>query len=203
MALFAPMPIHSSPQCELPQGFAGFGNWRFLRGSQNGLTLNLRKVAAKPRVTTVCGGACDASPLSCFLFRPRKSREKRRKRSHINASNASVTRTSTPPAQTAHVRFRGRKRVHTPPQPLIAHTAAYTAKQVAFWVGVVSLPSERSARSQTSPGRVSEWRTLPLLSLGRGGSQRTQRASGQRCAYARRCPEASRPRWAAQTDTAR
>ena len=22
----APTPIHSSPQCELPQGFAGFGN---------------------------------------------------------------------------------------------------------------------------------------------------------------------------------
>ena len=33
--------------------------------------------------------------------------------------------------------------------------------------GVVSLPSERSARSQTSPGRVSERRTLPLLGLGR------------------------------------
>ena len=26
LALFAPMPIHSSPQCGLPQGFAGFGN---------------------------------------------------------------------------------------------------------------------------------------------------------------------------------
>lgn len=26
LALFVPMPIHSSPQCELPQGFAGFGN---------------------------------------------------------------------------------------------------------------------------------------------------------------------------------
>ena len=36
----------------------------------------------------------DASPLSCFLFRPRKSREKRRKRSHTNVSNASVIRTS-------------------------------------------------------------------------------------------------------------
>ena len=33
--------------------------------------------------------------------------------------------------------------------------------------GVVSLPSERSARSQTSPGRVSERRTLPLWDLGR------------------------------------
>ena len=36
----------------------------------------------------------DASPLSCFLFRPRKSCEKRRKRSHTNVSNASVIRTS-------------------------------------------------------------------------------------------------------------
>ena len=52
-------------------------------------------------------------PFSCFLFRPRKSREKRRKRSHTNVSNALVTRPSTPPAQTAHVRFHRRKRVHT------------------------------------------------------------------------------------------
>ena len=52
-------------------------------------------------------------PFSCFLFRPRKSRERRRKRSHTNASNTLVTRTSTPPAQTAHVCFHTRKRVHT------------------------------------------------------------------------------------------
>ena len=32
---------------------------------------------------------------------------------------------------------------------------------------MVSLPSDRSARSQTSPGRVSERRTLPLWDLGR------------------------------------
>ena len=59
-----------------------------------------------------------------------------------------------------------------------SHTTAHTAKQVAFRMGVVSLPSDRSARSQTSPGRVSERRTLPLLGLGRGCSQRTQRAFG-------------------------
>ena len=55
----------------------------------------------------------DASPLSCFLFRPRKSCEKRRKRSHTNVPNTLITRTSTPPAQTAHVRFHERKWVHT------------------------------------------------------------------------------------------
>ena len=84
----------------------------------------------------------------------------------------------------------------------IAHKGTH-GETGAFRTGVLSLPSERSARSQTSPGRVSERRTLPLLGLGRGCSQRTQRASGQRCAHACRCPEASRPRRAAQTDTAR
>ena len=59
-----------------------------------------------------------------------------------------------------------------------SHTAAYTPKQGAFRMGVVSLPSERSARSQTSPGRVSERRTLPLLGLDRICSRRTQRAFG-------------------------
>ena len=44
--------------------------------------------------------------------------------------------------------------------------------------GVVALPSERSARSQTSPARVSERQTLPLLGLGRRRSRRTQKAFG-------------------------
>ena len=120
----------------------------------------------------------DASPLSCFLFRPRKSREKRRKRSHTNVSNASVTRTSTPPAQSAHVRFRTRKRVHTrllEKNRTQGHTRRNTGR---FGWGVVSLPSERSARSRTSPGRVPERRILPLLDLDRVCSQRTQRAFG-------------------------
>ena len=48
-----------------------------------------------------------------------------------------------------------------------SRTAAHTAKHGVFWVRVVSLPSARSARSRTSPGRVSERRTLPLWDLGR------------------------------------
>ena len=45
-----------------------------------------------------------------------------------------------------NVRFEGLRRVHTPPQPLTAHTAAYTAKHGAFRVEALSLPSERFAR---------------------------------------------------------
>ena len=44
-----------------------------------------------------------------------------------------------------NVRFKGLRRVHTPPQPLTAHTPAYTAKHGAFWMGALSLPSERFA----------------------------------------------------------
>ena len=59
----------------------------------------------------------------------------------------------------------------------IAHNGPH-AETGAFRMGVVSLPSTHTARSQTSPGRVSERRTLPLLGLGRGCYQRTQRAFG-------------------------
>ena len=59
----------------------------------------------------------------------------------------------------------------------IAHSGLHAETRV-FQMGVLSLPSERSARSQTSPGRVSEQQTLPLLGLGRVYSRRTQRAFG-------------------------
>ena len=44
-------------------------------------------------------------------------------------------------------------------------------------MGVLSL-SARTARFQTSPGRVSERQTLPLLGLGQVYSRSTQRACG-------------------------
>ena len=59
----------------------------------------------------------------------------------------------------------------------IAHKGTH-GETGAFRTGVVSLPSERSARSPTSPGRVSERQVLPLLGLGRGCSRRTQKAFG-------------------------
>ena len=73
--------------------------------------------------------------------------------------------------------FTAKVRTHSA-LPTGSHTRAHTAKQVAFWVGVVSLPSERSARSRTSPGRVSERQVLPLLGLGPVCFRRTQRAFG-------------------------
>ena len=59
----------------------------------------------------------------------------------------------------------------------IAHSGPH-AETRAFRTGALSLPSTRAARSRTSPGRVSERCTLPLLGLGRGCSRRPQRACG-------------------------
>ena len=80
-----------------------------------------------------------------------------------------------------------------------SHTAAHRAKQGAFRMGALSLPSERSARSQTSPGRVSERRTLPLLGLGREVLSKNAESLRDSDALMRvAVPQASRPRWAAK-----
>ena len=72
-----------------------------------------------------------------------------------------------------------RVKVSTPSASLKeSHARAHRAKHGAFRTGVVSLLSERSARSPTSPGRVSERQTLPLLGLGWMHSRRTQKAFG-------------------------
>ena len=68
-----------------------------------------------------------------------------------------------------------------------SHTAAYTAKHGRFGWGWYLYPRSVSHVSETLRGQVSERQTLPLLSLGRGRSRRTQRASEQRCAHACRC----------------
>ena len=59
----------------------------------------------------------------------------------------------------------------------IAHSGLH-GETGAIRMGALSLPSACSARSQTSPGRVSERRTLPFLGLGRVCSRRTQKAYG-------------------------
>ncbi len=170
----------------------------------------------KPRTAGLCGraaGACDCGPLSCtFIERPsplRKppckvrffaNRYSRKYRQKVTVTT--LFQTASHPdfqllAQTAHACFCGRKWVHTRLSEK-NRTQGHTRRNGwCFGWGVVSLPSERSARSPTSPGRVSERQVLPLLGLGRGAPKERRKPSEQRCAYARRCSEASRPRWAA------
>ena len=68
---------------------------------------SLRSFPIYPLYTQAEILSLDKPIADCFLFRPRRSCEKRRKRSHTNASNTLVTRTSTPPAQTPHAPKQG------------------------------------------------------------------------------------------------
>ena len=165
----------------------------------------------------------DASRLSCFLFRPRKRLEKRRKRSHINASNASVTRTSRvsqtplqtpipyfPSMGTTRQKSSCRNRLQNGPHSLLRMKVGHTRLR----------QQDRTQRlTHRNTGRFS-WgcyhypRSVPHVHehprvgyqngklcrfwvLAGGAPEDRRKPAGQRCAYARRCSEASRPRWAA------
>ena len=58
-------------------------------------------------------------------------------------------------------------------------------------------PRTVSHVAETLRGQGIERQTLPLLSWPGGAPKERREPSEQRCAYARRCSEASRPRWAA------
>ena len=164
----------------------------------------------------------DACSLSCFLFRPRKSCEKRRKRSHTNVSNASVTRASRvsqtllhPPSllpsmgithqkglgtivyKTAHVRFHSRKWVH-PRLHSKDRTQRLTHRNRGrFGWGRYHYPRHKlyvheHPRAGCQNGVLCRFWVLVWCAL-----EEHRKPSEQRCAYARRCSEASRPRWAA------
>ena len=80
-----------------------------------------------------------------------------------------------------------------------SHTRAHTPKQVVFWVGVVSLPSERSARfgNPAWPGS----RTANFAAFGSQSDALLKNVESLRDSDALMrvaVPKASRPRWAAQ-----
>ena len=61
-----------------------------------------------------------------------------------------------------NVHFKGLRRVHAPPQPLNAHTAAHRAKQGRFERGWYHYPRTVLRGLETLRGRVSERHTLPF-----------------------------------------
>ena len=81
-------------------------------------------------------------------------------------------------SQMAHVRFHERKWVHTRLRQQDRTQRLNTPKQGRFGWGRYYYPRSISHVSETLRGQVSERQTLPLLGLGRGCSQRTQKAFG-------------------------
>ena len=104
-----------------------------------------------------------------------------------------------PLAQMAHVRFHGRKRVHTRLCSKESHTAAYTPKQGLFRMGALLLPSERFTRfgNPAWPGV----RTANFAAFGSWLDVLPKNAESLRSSDALMrvaVPKASQPRWAAQ-----
>ena len=78
-----------------------------------------------------------------------------------------------------------------------SHTAAYTAKQGHFGWGWYHYPrSVPHVHKHPRPGCQNGKLCRFWVLVGCAPEERRE-PSGQRCAYARRCSEASRPRWAA------
>ena len=119
-------------------------------------------------------------PFSCFLFRPRKRLEKRRKRSHTNVSSTLSTRSSTPPAQTAHICFHRRKWVHTRLCQQDRTQGHTQRNRWRFGWGWYHYPRSVPHVSETLRGRSLKRQTLPLLGLGRGCSRRRRGPAGLR-----------------------
>ena len=131
----------------------------------------------------------DKPIADCFLFRPRKSCEKRRKRSHTNVSNTLSTRSSTPPAQTPHVRFGGLRRVHTCLRQQ-DRTQRHTRRNRGLPDGaaITTLGAFHTFRkpcvARCQNGVLCRFGVL----VGDAPEER-RKPSEQRCAYARRCSE--------------
>ena len=121
--------------------------------------------------------------------------------SFVGTVFARISHTSPTNAATlASMGFGG----HTPPQPLNAHTAAHRAKHGAFQVGVLSLPSDRFVWVG-DPARP-DGRTVYFAAFGPWSGVLPKSAESLRDSDVLMrvaVPKASRPRWAAQTDTAR
>ena len=100
-------------------------------------------------------------------------------------------------AQMARACFCRQKWVHLAFAQRIAHKGTHgETGGVSDGGGITALGSFRTFTNIPGPGV----RTAYFAALGSwpgGALEERRKPSGQRCAYARRCPEASRPRWAA------
>ena len=92
--------------------------------------------------------------------------------------------------------FTAKVRTHSA-SPTGSHTAAYTAKHGPSGQGRYHYP--RSVPHVRKPPRAGcqDGKLCRFWGSVRCAPEERRKPSGQRCAYARRCSEASRPRWAA------
>ena len=176
----------------------------------------------KPRTAGLCGRGCGRLRLRPFICTkierlsslrkpPCKVRFFVKNRSRKYRPKVTVTMlapTVSHPAfqllaQTAHVRFHRRKWVHTRLRQQDCTQGLTRRNTGRFRWGWYHYP--RSVPHVRKPPRAGYQNGVlcRFLALIWCTPEERRGPSGQRCAYACRCSEASRPRRAAQTDTAR
>ena len=162
----------------------------------------------KPRTAGLCGraaGACDCGLLSCAkierpsplekpsckvqLFAQNRSRNYRQKVTATTPSQTAFHRIFQPLAQTAHVRFHGRKRVHTRLSEKNRTQWLTRRNRGRFGWGWYhysrSVPHvHQHPRAGYQNGKLCRFWVL----VGDAPEER-RKPSEQRCAYARRCSE--------------
>ena len=84
------------------------------------------------------------------------------------------------------------------PSPTGSHTAAHAAKHGAFWMGggITTLGAFCAVRKPCAAW-CQNGKLCRFWALAGGTPEERGEPAGQRCVHARRCSEASRPRWAA------
>ena len=93
--------------------------------------------------------------------------------------------------------FTGESGYTHSPSPTGSHTAARTPKQGAFRMGRYHYPRHELHVHEHPRAGYQNGKFCRFWGLVKGTLEERRKPSEQRCAYARSCPEASRPRWAA------
>ena len=100
--------------------------------------------------------------------------------------------------QTAHVRFHSRKRVYTlGSAQRIAHKGSHAETGAVSDGGAITTLGAFHTVRKPCVARGQNGVLCRFWVLVGGALEECREPAGQRCAYACRCPEASRPRWAA------
>ena len=100
-------------------------------------------------------------------------------------------------SQMAHVRFHRRKRVHTRLSEKDRTQRPTRRNRGCFGWGWYHYPRYELHVHEHPRAGYQNGKLCRFWTLAGGALEERRKPSGQRCAYARRCPEASRPRWAA------
>ena len=161
--------------------------------------------ALKPPSTARTAGRSDRAerrfrrqPFILLSFSSSEKPQKRRKSSHTNVSNTLVARPSTPPAQTPQRSFQGAAAgTHATPAPNRAHSGSHgETRGILDGGAITTLGPFRTVRKPCAAG-CQNGILCRFRVLVEGNLEERREPAEQRCAHARRCSEASRPRWAA------